>query len=84
MPTVTDFDTTKRYIFIPIHIITKTGERDKLNAILDCGAPFIEFSDEALQSAGFLDKPREDIQLKPGQATRKYDKIQLPRIEACS
>lgn len=84
MPTVTAFDTEKRYIFIPTYITTKTGNQEKLDAILDCGAPSIELSDRALQLAGFLDTPHEDIKLKPGQATQKYDKICLPKIEVCS
>lgn len=84
MPTVTAFDTEKRYIFIPTYITTKTGAREKFDAILDCGAPSIELSDRALQLAGFLETPRDNVQLKPGQATQKYDKICLPKIEVCS
>lgn len=84
MPTVTGFNTKARYIFLPIFIVSKTGNKMEFDAILDSGAPNTEFSDHALQSAGFLEELQGDVQLKPGLSTQKYGKTKLPRVEICS
>ena len=84
MPNITTFDPSKRYIFFPIFVTTKQGKRHKFDALLDTGAPATEFSDEALQFVGFLEKEKQDVQLKPGFQTQKYGKVVLPQVEICS
>lgn len=84
MSNITTFDTSERYIFLFVYVTTKNGKRHKFDAILDCGAPLTEFSDEALQAAGLLGEAKEDFQLKPGLQTQKYGKVILPQIEICS
>jgi len=56
----------------------------QFDAILDCGAPMTEFSDEALQTAGLLEDTAERVELEPGLQTQKYGKVKLPQIEICS
>jgi predicted aspartyl protease len=68
----------------PIYVFGKDGVRYKLESLLDTGAPSTEFSDEALQHIGFMDKPMQDVQLKRGLQTQKYDRVTLPKIEICS
>ena len=84
MPSITTFDTSKRYIFTFAYVITKTGHRQKFDVLLDTGAPLTEFSDEALQVAGLLEQTKEDVKLKQGFQTQKYGKVVLPKIEICS
>ena len=84
MPIVTEFDTKARYIFLPIYMTTKMGKRRKFDAILDCGAPFTEFSDKALISAGYFESLQQGVQIKPGLSTQKYAKVVIPRVEICT
>ena len=84
MPNVTRFDPHERYICLPMIIEGVDGTNYDMNALLDTGAPATEFSDEALQYAGFLEGPSVDISLKPGPQTQKYGKIILPHLQVCS
>ena len=84
MPNITTFDTSARYIFLPVFVTTRKGKKHKFDAILDCGAPMTEFSDEALKMAGFLGEAQEIVELKSGLQTQKYGKTLLPQIEICS
>lgn len=52
MSHVTTFDSTRRYIFLPIFVTDAGGIRHEFDALLDTGAPATEFSDLALQYAG--------------------------------
>lgn len=84
MRSITTFDSTKRYIFLPIFLKTKDGTSYEFEAILDTGAPLTEFSDEALHFMGLLNYKNEDVKLKPGFQTQKYDKAIIPEIQICS
>lgn len=84
MLTTTTFDTSDRYIIIPIFITTNDDERRQLRAIVDTGAPRTEFSDEALQFAGFPIERKESVQIKEGLQTQKYANAIIPKIEICS
>lgn len=61
-----------------------SGRLRELDALLDTGAPSSEFSDKALQFAGLLDAPREEVVIKEGMQTQKYGRLVLPQIEICS
>ncbi len=82
MPNITTFDTIAPYIYISIFIITSENKKHEFDAILDTGAPATEFSDKALQYAGFLQNT-ERVDLKSGLQTQKYSKISLPQIQIC-
>lgn len=84
MPNVTVFDSQKRYILLPVFIITADSRRHEFDVLLDTGAPVSEFSDEALQLIGLLKETDKDVSLKPGLQTQKYGKIKLPALEICS
>lgn len=82
MPNITLFDTSAPYIFLPIFITTFDNRRHEFDAILDTGAPATEFSDKALQYAGFI--PRTSaVEIKSGLQTQKYSKTTIPLIEIC-
>lgn len=83
MPNITTFDTSARYIHLHIYVTTHDGKRHKFDVILDTAAPSTEFSDEALETMGFLQSRQEDVQLKLGLQTQKYGKIILPQVEIC-
>jgi predicted aspartyl protease len=84
MQTTTIFNPEDRYIIIPFFVFMRDGRRRQFKAILDTGAPKTEFSDKALQYAGFDIKPREDVKLHQGLQTQKYANIILPVTEICS
>lgn len=84
MSTLTIFNPTQRYIFLSVFVTMPSGRLRELDALLDTGAPCSEFSDRALQFAGFLDAPQEGIVIKEGQQTQKYGRVVLPQIEICS
>lgn len=84
MPNFTKFDPQGRYIIVPILVLDKNNEIQDFLALLDTGAPASEFSDEALQLLGYLDKTNRDVGLKPGLQTHKCGRIILPHIEICS
>lgn len=84
MPNFTKFDPRQRYLTLSIFVSDNSGEKHLMKALLDTGAPSTEFSDEALEFLGFLDKTEHDIKLKHGLQTQKYGKITIPHIEICS
>ncbi len=84
MQSITTFNSDLRYIFLPIFLKTKDNVSYEFEAILDTGAPLTEFSDEALQFMGLLNYKKENVQLKPGFQTQKYDKVVIPEIQICS
>ncbi|MBI4211003.1 MAG: retroviral-like aspartic protease family protein [Deltaproteobacteria bacterium] len=84
MQNVTVFDQSARYIFLPLLITGKNGEPFEFDAILDTGAPKTEFSDQALQRAGFLEKADNEVTLTPGLSTQKYGQMIIPHLEVCS
>ena len=84
MRNFTAYDPHKRYINLQIYVADKSGKKRDFLALLDTGAPATEFSDEVLQYLGFLEKPSEDIKLKPGLQTQKYGEVVLPHVEICS
>ena len=84
MPNITSFDPHKRYILFSVFVTAADGQPHEFDALLDTGAPASEFSDEALQFAGFLEETKKDISIKPGLQTQKYGKIVLPQVEICS
>lgn len=84
MKNITTFDPNLKYIILPVLVSTKSGTIHKLKTLLDTGAPATEFSDEALEFLGFLNTTKQDIELKTGLQTQKYDKIIIPQIEICS
>ncbi len=83
MRNITIFDINQRYILFQIFVTNRDGKCHKFDALLDTGAPASEFSDEALQFAGFLEETKKDILLKQGLQTQKYGKIILPQLEIC-
>jgi hypothetical protein len=84
MPKTVTFDPQKRYIFTPIFITAPDNRRYDFDAILDTGAPFTEFSGEALLHLGLIKSTNIDVKIKNGLQTQKYGKIILPKIEICS
>lgn len=84
MQNTTTFDTSARYIHLPIYVTTPDGKRHKFDAILDTAAPSTEFSDEALETTGLFTSRQEGVQLKPGLQTQKYGRVVIPKIEICS
>lgn len=84
MPSVTIFDPRARYIFLPIFVTDTKGRRHEFDALLDTGAPMTEFSDIALQYAGLLDVPPQDVPIEHSLQTHKYGRIVLPAVEICS
>lgn len=84
MPIVTTFDPAQKYIFLSVLVTMTSGRRRELDALLDTGAPASEFSDKALQFAGLLKTLKEEVVIKDGLQTQKYDRVVLPEIEVCS
>lgn len=84
MRNCTAFDPQKRYILLQIFVANKNNEMRDFVALLDTGAPATEFSDEALQYLGFLDKISPGVALKNGQQTQKYGKVVLLVLKICS
>lgn len=84
MPNMTTFDSDQRYILLPVYIVESAEKRHEFDALLDTGAPSTEFSGQALQYAGLLKEPMNDVQLKPGLQTQKYGKITIHEMEICS
>jgi len=84
MHNYTIFDPDQKYIILPIFVSDKNGEEHLLKAILDTGAPTTEFSDEALEFLGFLDRTKHDVELKRGLQTQKYGRITISHMDICS
>ena len=83
MPNITVFDTTAHHIHFVAYVVSLTGERSKLRAVLDSGAPHSEFSDQFLHYAGFISGAKQDVQIKSGLQTQKYEKMIVPKVEIC-
>ena len=84
MPHITTFDSKQRYIFVSVFVISNSGQKHEFDALLDTGAPFTEFSDQALHYAGFLEKANKGVKLKSNLQTQKYGKVRLSKVEICS
>lgn len=82
MPNITSFDTGLPYIYLSIFVTSNKNALHEFDAIFDTGAPRTEFSDTALQYAGFLGAIKH-VKLKTGSQTQKYDKILIPQIQIC-
>ncbi|OGW38119.1 MAG: hypothetical protein A2X58_09455 [Nitrospirae bacterium GWC2_56_14] len=82
MPNITTFSTGAPYIYLSIFVAADNNTLHEFDAIFDTGAPRTEFSDTALQYAGFLSATKPVI-LKNGLQTQKYGKIILPQIQVC-
>ncbi|MBU0567771.1 retroviral-like aspartic protease family protein [bacterium] len=83
MPNITTFNIKAHYIYLPIFVVTDSHKHLEFDAILDTGAPMTEFSDKALQYAGFLDKVKNDVTIKSGLQTQKYSTVILPQTKIC-
>ena len=84
MPTFkTVFDTDKHHIHLEIVIKNHEGKEYSVSGILDTGAPKTEFSDQFLNTTGFLDEVDNNKKIKQGLETQKYGKIVLPCIIIC-
>lgn len=81
MQNITTFNINAQYIYLPIFIVTDSHKHLEFDAILDTGAPMMEFSDKALQYAGFLDKVKNGVTLKESLQTQKYATVILPRTK---
>lgn len=81
---ITPFDTNKHHIHIDF-IVTNIQKNTKHNfdGILDCGAPRTEFADIVLCQIGLINAPKNEIKIKEGLQTQKYDKVVIPSIEIC-
>lgn len=84
MSSVTTFDTRERYILLPVLVVSRNGQKDEFDALLDTGAPRTEFSDETLWHLGFLERADENVELPHGMQTKKYGRVVLPHVEICS
>jgi|WetSurMetagenome_2_1015567.scaffolds.fasta_scaffold141139_2 hypothetical protein len=82
MPNITIFNTKAPYIFLSVFVTAANGSNHEFDAIFDTGAPRTEFSDTALQYAGFLNETKP-VSLHSGMQTQKYGKILLPQIKIC-
>jgi hypothetical protein len=82
MSNITTFNTKAPYIYLSVFVASGNGFLQEFDAIFDTGAPRTEFSDTALQYAGFIDESKH-VPLKAGLQTQKYGKIVLPHIQIC-
>lgn len=82
MPNITTFNTGAPYIYLSVFVAADNNTLHEFDAIFDTGAPRTEFSDTALQYAGFL-SATQPISLKNGLQSQKYGKIVLPQIQIC-
>jgi hypothetical protein len=77
------FDTSAYHIYIPVFLMLPDGRCHELDAVLDTGAPFTEFSDKFLQYVGLINATQRDVALKPGLASQRYGKISIPLLDIC-
>jgi len=82
MPNITTFDPSAAYIYIPILVYSADDSIHEFDAIFDTGAPRTEFSDRALQYAGFLEATKI-LEIPDGLQTQKYNRLILPEIQIC-
>lgn len=82
MRLITAFNTARPHIYINPALIDATGLPQTFRAILDTGAPGLEFSDRFLRTIGLLPYGyRSDVEIPSGLQTHKYGKIVLSKIE---
>ena len=79
----TSFDTNRHHIHIELRVKNYKGIEYSVDAILDTGAPFTEFSDHFLRFTGFIDSLHDSVSVKSGLQSQKYDKISIPEINIC-
>ncbi len=79
----TSFDTDKHHIRLELLVKNFNGIEYSVDAILDTGAPYTEFSDHFLKFTGFIDTLDRDISIKSGLQSQKYSKILIPEINIC-
>lgn len=75
------FDTNRAHIHLECSVTNNNGYTFNFNAILDSGAPVTEFSDLFLLYADIWSQRDDEVSLKPGLQTQKYDKTTIPLIE---
>ena len=80
--TETSFDTNRHHIHLELTVI-KNDVEYSVDAILDTGAPITEFSDQFLVFTGFMNLPENDIKIKQGLQSQKYNRLLLPEIRIC-
>ena len=80
--TETFFDIERHHIHLELTVFNN-GVEYSVDAILDTGAPITEFSDQFLMFTGFIDSVKEDVKIKHGLQSQKYNQIVLPELRIC-
>lgn len=80
--TETFFDIERHHIHLELTVFNN-GIEYSIDAILDTGAPITEFSDQFLMFTGFIDSVKEDVEIKQGLQSQKYNRIVLPELRIC-
>lgn len=80
---ITSFDTAEYHIHLEFLIMDRNGFSHSVSGILDTGAPTTEFSDQFLMHTGFIETTDEEVRLKTGLQTQKYETIILPSVNIC-
>lgn len=80
--TETSFDTTRHHIHLEVTVV-KNDTEYSVDAILDTGEPITEFSDQFLVFTGFMDLPENDIKIRQGLQSQKYNRLLLPETKIC-
>ena len=80
--TETFFDIERHHIHLELTVFNN-GIEYSVDAILDTGAPITEFSDQFLMFTGFIDSVKEDVKIKHGLQSQKYNQIVLPELRIC-
>lgn len=78
----TFFDTDRHHLHIELTVL-KNNIEYSVDAILDTGAPITEFSDQFLSFTGFIDSIQNDIEIKNGLQSQKYNRLALSEIWIC-
>lgn len=76
------FDTNRHHIHLEL-TICKNNIEYSVDAILDTGAPRSEFSDQFLMFTGFISYCNNDVEIKTGLQSQKYNRLSLPEIKIC-
>jgi len=80
--TETFFDIERHHIHLELTVFNN-GIEYSIDAILDTGAPITEFSDQFLMFTGFIDSVKEDVEIKQGLQSQKYNRLVLPELRIC-
>ncbi len=84
MPDIeTSFDINRHHIHLELIVKNFNGIEYSVDAILDTGAPYTEFSDHFLKFTGFIKDLDSEISIKSGQQSQKYNKLSIPEINIC-